>query len=186
MTKIQEIGDTEAGEEVTSLERGSDFFVGARRTAVSPETWEDIKIPVEVLDDGTIYDFGMSLTGTPTDAFSHRVVLGMDVVIESGFSRSYGWVTTPPAADFEILMKVEGFGSPGDLVDIATITINTSGVYSFDPAPSPADMFIEAKSRVWFVYEAGGTSPPTPDASIVDIDFIIGARVVYDAALALL
>lgn len=177
MTKIQEIGTVAPGIVATKVERLTDYLVGARDTGVSPTAYEDLLIPASVLDRGTIYDFGMSFNGNPTTSFYHRVVIGADIIIPADFARSHGWVTTPPSSGVSLLLRVEGLGSPGDLVTIATISISTGGVFTFTPAASPAaDIAIEEGSRVWFAYDGTG-SPSVFDGALSDIDIIIGARI---------
>jgi|GEM_PF-6322884 len=174
MAKLQDLATV-----ATEIARDTDFLYGIRSQGGSPETFQDIKVPANVLDIGTIYDFGMSFSGTPDTALTlGRAVVGSDIVIPVNFARSFGWVTTNPAASFEILLQKQTSGSPA-LETVGTITISTAGAFSFVAAGAspPADIEIAAGTRMHFVYEAGGGSPLTPDASIFDIDIVIGARV---------
>lgn len=173
MTKVSEIANVAA-----EIVRETDALYLIRALGTSPETYESYRLPASALDKGTIYDFGFDFPGTPDGAVAlGRAIVAADIRIDAAMARCFGLVTAPPDADFVIEMQIETSESPA-LETVATITIGMDGSFTFAPVSSPAaPVDIDAGTRVWFNYFAGGVSPAMPDPSILDITAVIGARV---------
>ena len=176
MTTIQDVTPV-----AQTLNRDTDILVGARRLnpGASPAQFGDLNIPASLLEQGTPYDLPFRFDGNPASAplTIQRLVLGRKVLIPADFAGSYGWVTTNPAADVTIDMQLQTAGSPA-LETFGTISISAAGVFSFSYGASPpAALEIPAGSRINFVYQ-GAAGSPAADPSIIDIDGIIGARIV--------
>lgn len=143
----------------------------------SPETAETIEVsPGEIClgyTDGTTpglegsvfadstgtsehpYDIPLSYAGTPTSSeLIGKIMTPRAVTFAANFSGSYGHVAANPASTYEIDVQDDGSS-------IGTISINTSGVFTFTTSGGTSKV-VAAGSRIEFY--APSASPP--DAAI--------------------
>lgn len=109
------------------------------------------------------YDFGFAFGDTPaSSAILGRVRIGRDIDTDLDFAGSFGGVGTNPTSTFIIDVHVNG-------VSVATITVSTSGVVTWDSGASP--LAFDAGDEVTFL------GPVVADATVAGGSFVIVARI---------
>lgn len=150
------MGKLSSRDESSSGPVETDQFHYIRSNEDSPETFSSFRGTLG--DIPMPYDIPLSFAGVPgAGALIGKLVTVRGIVFAANFAGSAGHVGVNPDATFEIDVQDDG-------VSIGTISISTSGVFSF-ATDGGTEKFVASGSRIEFV--ASSDSPA--EESVSDI-----------------